>query len=86
MMPNEQVILQRIQQVYNEVMCTEDVILSLDTKLDEKMGISSFALVEMAYAIEEAFGITISNSALRSFKRIRDVIAYIEKALQNSAE
>lgn len=85
-MPNEQVILQRIQQVYNEVMCTEDVILSLDTKLDEKMGISSFALVEMAYAIEEAFGITISNSALRSFKRIRDVIAYIEKALQNSAE
>ena len=82
MEPNEQMILQKIQKVYNEVMNTEDVILSLDSKLDEKLGISSFALIQMAYAVEETFNITISNSALRSFKRIRDVVAYIEKELK----
>ena len=77
---DESLILQRMQKVYNKLMGSESVLLQTDMKIDEKLGMTSFALIEMAYALEDEFNITISNKA-RSFRRIGDVVAYIEKEL-----
>ena len=78
---DKSMILQRMQKVYNKLMGTDSGLLQTDMKIDEKLGMTSFALIEMAYALEDEFNITISNKALRSFRRIGDVVAYIEKEL-----
>lgn len=78
MKTTEQKILQKIQEVYREVIGDECVTLHLDSKLDETLGLSSFALIQLVYAIEEAFQITVSNRALRSFRTVRDVVHYIQ--------
>jgi acyl carrier protein len=40
--------------------------------------IDSFMLIELISAIEDHFGVTISNTDLGDFKTIDDIVAYVE--------
>ena len=49
--------------------------------LKKVAALDSFILIEMISSIEEKFGISISNSDVKEFKTLEDMILYLEKRL-----
>ena len=54
--------------------------IDADTNIVEDLGADSLEVVDMLMAIEENFGITVSDEAL-TLKTVKDVADFIEKKL-----
>ncbi len=52
-----------------------------ETNIVEDLGADSLDIVEMLMAIEENFGITVSDEEAMTLKTIRDVADFIEKKI-----
>lgn len=55
--------------------------LDPETNIVEDLGADSLDIVEMLMAIEENFGITVSDEEAMTLKTIRDVADFIEKKI-----
>lgn len=53
----------------------EDV--TLEASLQEDLDADSLEAVELAMALEEAFGITIEDDELANFKTVGNIVAYL---------
>ena len=53
--------------------------ITLDSRLEEDLGLSSVALIYFAVMIEEQFDISLEDEKLSNFKTINDVINCIIK-------
>jgi len=72
-------MLERLQNIFNELTGRTDIIITLKTKLNNKeFNFSSFAIIQLICAIEDEFDIEIPNSAIKKFKTVKDVLAFIE--------
>ena len=52
--------------------------IATDMPFKAVASIDSFMLIELIAAIEDHFGVTISNSDLGGFNTIDDIVAYVE--------
>lgn len=71
-------MLTELQKLFNDVVGREDIELTLKTKLKE-LPLSSLGLVQLICAMEDEYDIEISNSDMKSFKNVKDVVEYLEK-------
>ena len=72
-------MLERLQNIFNNITGREDIVITPKTKLSNKeYNFSSFALIQLICAIEDEFDIEIPNSAIRKFKTVKDVLSFIE--------
>ena len=72
-------MLERLQNIFNELIGRTDIIITPKTKLNNKeFNFSSFAIIQLICAIEDEFDIEIPNSAIKKFKTVKDVLAFIE--------
>ena len=72
-------MLERLQNIFNELTGRTDIIITPKTKLNNKeFNFSSFAIIQLICAIEDEFDIEIPNSAIKKFKTVKDVLAFIE--------
>lgn len=72
-------MLERLQNIFNNITGREDIVITPKTKLNNKeYNFSSFALIQLICAIEDEFDIEIPNSAIRKFKTVKDVLSFIE--------
>ncbi len=53
--------------------------ISSDTNIVEDLGADSLEIVDMLMAIEENFGITVSDEEAMTLKTVRDVAEFIEE-------
>ncbi len=53
--------------------------INLDSRLVEDLGIDSFGSVEIAFELEEKFGLKIPDAALYEAKLVKDIVNYIAK-------
>ena len=73
-------MLDRLQNIFNELTGREDIVITPKTKLSNKeYNFSSFALIQLICAIEDEFDIEIPNSEIKKFKTLKNVLDYIEK-------
>ena len=56
--------------------------LDADTNIVEDLGADSLEIVDMLMAIEENFGITVSDEEAMTLKTVRDVADFIEEKKQ----
>ncbi len=56
------------------------VVLTAD--LEEDLGLDSLDAVELGMALEEAFDITIEEEKLASFKKVSDIVEYIDATVE----
>ena len=49
-----------------------------NAKLKEDLNIDSLDSMELVMALEEAYGITIEESALGSFESVKNIVEYID--------
>lgn len=73
-------MLEQIQEIYNAVAGREDLILTPETKI-AKLELSSLGLIHLICQIEDTYDIEVTNQALERFKKVKDVLEYLEKKI-----
>ncbi len=75
-------MLSELQELFNGILGTTDVELNKKTRIKD-LPLSSLGLVQLICAMEDEYDIEISNSEMKSFKTVKDVVDYLEKTLKN---
>lgn len=73
-------MLTELQRLFNDVVGREDIALTPKTKLKE-LPLSSLGLVQLICAMEDEYDIEISNTDMKKFKTVKDVVEYLEKVV-----
>ena len=69
----------KVKEIIMETLnCGEDKI-KLEASLMDDIGADSLDAAELSMALEEAFGITISDEALADFVTVKDIVDYIDE-------
>ena len=73
-------ILAAMGEIVNEVagIPVEDVLL--DKSFTDDLDVDSLSMVEIIYAAEEKFGVSIPDEESKNLKTVGDAVAYIERA------
>lgn len=66
------------ETIVDTVNCDEEAVV-LEAALKEDLNIDSLDAVELSMALEEAFGLTISDEDLATFVTVKDIVNYIDK-------
>lgn len=69
-----------IAEIINDVagVAIEDV--QLDKSFVDDLGVDSLSMVEIIYACEEKFGVSLPDEDTKSLKTVGDAVALIERA------
>jgi acyl carrier protein len=54
--------------------------LGPDTRLQSDLGLDSLAMIDVAVAAEDAFGVSIPDDDLERFQTVGDVVNYVQQA------
>ena len=74
-------MLEKIMELLAKQLRIDVNTLSPDTNIIEDLGADSIDVVEMLMAIEENFGISVSDEEAITLKTISDVADFIERKL-----
>lgn len=63
--------------IVDTINCGEEEITET-ANLKDDLGMDSLDAMELSMAIEEAFGLTIEEEALKKFVTVKDIVDYLE--------
>ena len=63
--------------IIDTLSCNADAV-TMEASLSEDLGADSLDAVELNMALEEEFGLTISDEELANFKTVGDIVAYVQ--------
>ena len=69
----------KLTQIICEYTGNNDIAITENTVLIADLGLNSLDLVNLAVKVEDEFDIEIPDRAIKDFKTVGDVIAFIEK-------
>ena len=72
-------MIEKLTKIICEHTGNNDITVTEDTVLIADLGLNSLDLVNLACIVEDEFDIEIPDRAIKDFKTIGDVIAFIEK-------
>ena len=69
---------EKVKEIIVETLnCDEDKV-TMEARLAEDLDADSLAAVELSMALEEEFGVTISDEDLPEMKTVGDLVKYLE--------
>lgn len=72
-------MIEKLTKIICEHTGNNDITINEDTILIADLGLNSLDLVNLACIVENEFDIEIPDRAIKDFKTVGDVIAFIEK-------
>jgi acyl carrier protein len=69
----------RVKKVLSKALIVDDSLVTDSARLAEDLGITSLDRFELLMALEEEFGIEISDQDLEGVKTVADVVGCIER-------
>jgi acyl carrier protein len=72
----------RVRSIVAKQLDVEESQVSLKTSFEGELGAASLERFELVMALEDAFGITISDEEAAEIKTLEDTLNYIRNALQ----
>lgn len=72
-------MLDKLQEIYEEVTGDFDITLTPDMVIDEDLNLSSIGKIQLVYAIEEKFDLEIPSKAIRQFVKIENIIEFLKE-------
>lgn len=72
-------MLEALQEIYADLIGDYETVLTPKTKIDKDLKLSSLGKIQLICAIEEKFDIEIPNEKYKTFKKIKDIIDFIEE-------
>ena len=71
-------MLEKLKEIIAEQLSVDEADIELSTSFKDDLGADSLDLFELVMALEEAYGITIEESALGSFESVKNIVEYID--------
>ena len=71
-------MIEKLTKIICEHTGNDDITITEDTVLIADLGLNSLDLVNLACIVEDEFDIEIPDRAIKDFKTVGDVIAFIE--------
>lgn len=72
-------IFEKVKEIIMENLSVEEKDVLIGVDLEEDLNMDSLDAVELSMALEEEFDIKISDEELEKFKKVSDIVEYIEK-------
>ena len=72
-------MIERLTKIIRENTDSNNITINENTALIADLGLNSLDLVNLACIVEDEFDIEIPDRAIKDFKTVGDVIAFIEK-------
>ncbi len=79
-MPTTEEIRTDLADIVNEVAGVPATDVELDKSFTDDLDVDSLSMVEIIYAAEEKFGVSIPDEEAKNLKTVGDAVAYIERA------
>ena len=70
----------QLAELVNDVAGTPVEDVQLDKSFVDDLDVDSLAMVEIIYACEDKFGVSIPDEDAKNLKTVGDAVAYIERA------
>ena len=70
---------EKVKEIIVETLSCDADKVTMDARLAEDLDADSLAAVELAMALEESFGVTISDEELPNMKTVGDLVKYLEE-------
>ena len=77
---NTEEILSKLADIVNDVAGVEQDDVQLEKSFVDDLDVDSLSMVEIIYACEEAFGVSIPDEDAKDLKTVGDAVSYIERA------
>ncbi|KXT29446.1 acyl carrier protein [Candidatus Phytoplasma oryzae] len=77
-------IFQKIQEIIAQKVSIKKEDIYLSTRLKEDLGLDSFDAVELVIQLEKIFNLKITDEKIQQCKKIKDIVDYIKKTLNES--
>ena len=78
-------ILVRLRKILSTHSNVDPSTVDMGKHLKHDLGFDSLDLAEMVYAIEEEFGITVSDDSTDTIQSVEDTVEYIHRSLATKA-
>ena len=69
-----------LAEIVNEVAGVPADDVQLDKSFADDLDVDSLSMVEIIYAAEEKFGVSIPDDEVKNLKTVGDAVAFIERA------
>ena len=79
-MANKDEILAKLAEVVNEVSGVDTSEFQMDESFTGDLGVDSLTMVEIIYAAEEKFGVSIPDEEAKNLKTVGDAVNFIADA------
>lgn len=75
----ENKMFEKVKEIIVDTLGCDEEAVVMEATLKEDLGADSLDAVELNMALEEEFGISISDEELMTFVTVKDIVTYIEK-------
>lgn len=70
---------EKVKEIIVETLNCDEEKITMQASLMDDLGADSLDAVELNMALEEAFGLSIEDEALATFKTVEDIVKYIDE-------
>ncbi|MFC1884979.1 acyl carrier protein [Thermodesulfobacteriota bacterium] len=77
-----QEIEKKVIEVLAEKSCVDALKIKMETSLIDDLGMDSLDAMEAVFQFEEQYGIEIDDEKMRKFRKVKDVVDYINELLK----
>ena len=71
-------VFDQVKTIIADTLNRDESEITLTSSVTEDFGADSLEMVELAIALEDAFGVTIAEEDYASLQTVGDIVAYLE--------
>ena len=79
---DRQMIQKKVKEVLAEKCCKDPSAIHMESSLVTDLGMDSLDAVETVFEFEESYGLEIPDEEVQAFRKVRDIVAYLETRLR----
>ena len=72
-------ILEKVKKLIASELMVDESKITLESSLSEDLGADSLDAVELIMALEDEFGVTVSDDVAQSIRTVGDIVELVEK-------